>query len=69
MERWKLENLDIPKILVELLQINSFTIETILDYGPSQIAKILGIDLYVGEIIFKETKKAVTKVNPILLTN
>ena len=57
---WKderLEYLDIPNGLVELLQINDFTIEMILEYGPSQIAEKLGIDDYVAQIIFNEAKK------------
>ena len=55
---WKderLEHLDIPKGLIELLQINGFTIESILEYGPSQIAEILGTDDHVVQIIFNET--------------
>ena len=41
---WKdqrLEHLDISKDLIEILQLNVFTIEMILEYGPSQIAKII----------------------------
>ena len=52
----RLEYLNIPKGLIELLQINNFTIEMILEYGPSQIAEKLGIDDYVAQIIFKEVK-------------
>jgi hypothetical protein len=55
---WKderLEYLDIPKGLIELLQIHGFTIEMILESGPSQIAEKLGIDDYVAQIIFNET--------------
>ena len=55
---WKderLEHLDIPKGLIELLQINGFTIERILEYGPSQIAKIIGIDDFFAQIIFNKT--------------
>ena len=58
---WKderLEYLNISKGLIELLQINGFTIEMILDYGPSQIAEKLKIDDYVAKIIFNETTKA-----------
>lgn len=58
---WKdprLEYLKIPKGLIELLQINGFTIETILEYGHSQIAEKLGIDDYVAQIIFKEIKNS-----------
>ena len=65
----RLELVEIPKGLIEILQNAGFTVEKILDSEPSEIAEKLGIDLYVGEIIFKETKKAVSKVNPILLTN
>ena len=35
------------------------TIERILGIGPLEIAKILGIDQYVAEIIFNATIKAV----------
>jgi hypothetical protein len=50
----RLEYLNIPKALIELLQINDFTIEMIVEYGPSKIAEILGIDSYVAQIIFNE---------------
>ena len=55
---WKderLEHLDIPKGLIELLHINGFTVERILESRPSQIAEILGTDNYVAQIIFSET--------------
>ena len=51
----RLEYLNIPKGLIELLQINDFTIEKILEYGPSKIAETLVIDNYVAQIIFNET--------------
>lgn len=51
----RLEYLDIPKGLIELLQITGFTVEKILKYGPSKIAEKLGIDDYVAQIIFSET--------------
>jgi len=63
---WKdqrLDYLDIPKDLVELLQINNFTIEMILEYGPSKIAENLGIDDYVAQIIFNETSNAIISFN------
>jgi hypothetical protein len=50
----RLEYLDISKGLIELLQINGFTVEKILEYGPSKIAEKLGIDDYVAQIIFSE---------------
>ena len=51
----RLEYLNIPKGLIELLQINDFTIERIVEYGPSKIAEILGINSYVAQLIFNET--------------
>jgi hypothetical protein len=62
--KWKdhrLELLDIPKGLIEVLQNAVFTIEKIVDSEPSEIAEILGIDPYIGEIIYKETEKAISK--------
>jgi hypothetical protein len=61
--KWKdkrLELVDISKGLIEVLQNTGFTIEMILEYGPSQIAEKLGIDDYIAQIIFKETIKAIT---------
>ena len=63
---WKderLDYLDIPKGLVEVLQNHGFTIEMILEYGPSKIAENLGIDDYVAQIIFNETSKAIISFN------
>ena len=57
---WKderLEQLDISNDLIEILQINGFTVERILEYGPSQIAKIIGIDDFFAQIIFNKTTK------------
>lgn len=57
---WKderLEQLDISNDLIEILQINGFTVERILEYGPSQIAKIIGIDGFFAQIIFDKTTK------------
>ena len=56
----RLELVEISKGLIEMLQNASFTVEKILDNGPSHIAETLGIDVYVGEIIYNETKKAAT---------
>ena len=72
--KWKdprLELVEIPKGLIELLQNAGFTIENILDSEPSKISEILGIDSYVGEIIYKETSKTISKINPpdLLLIN
>ena len=62
---WKderLEQLDISNDLIEILQINGFTVERILENGPSHIAAILGIDDYVAQIIFSETKKTTSNL-------
>ena len=70
--KWKderLELVEISKGLIELMQNAGFTIEKILDNEPSNIAEKLGMDSYVGEIIYKETKKAVSKINLDLLIN
>jgi hypothetical protein len=58
----RLEHLEISKGLIDMLQNAGFTIEKILENGPSHIAEILGIDVYVGEIIYNETKKASNNV-------
>jgi hypothetical protein len=65
----RLELVEIPKGLIEILQDAGFTIEKILDGEPSHIAEILGIYSYVGEIIYKETSKAISNTNPNLLIN
>ena len=62
---WKderLEHLDIPKGLIELLQVNGLTVERILEYGPSQIAERLGTDDHVAQIIFSETIKNTSNI-------
>ena len=64
---WKderLDYLDIPKGIVDVLQSHGFTIEMILEFGPSKIAENLGIDDYVAQIIFNETGKAIINFNP-----
>lgn len=38
----RLEYLNIPKGLIELLKINDFTIERILEYGPSKNRRNIG---------------------------
>jgi hypothetical protein len=66
------ERLDLIKIskgLIEILQSNGFTVEKILEYGPSQIAEMLGVDVYIGKIIYDETKKATSNLNPNSLIN
>ena len=65
----RLALVEISKGLIELLQDAGFTIEKILENHPSRIAEILGIDVYVGEIIYNETKKASRNVNSNFLIN
>jgi hypothetical protein len=65
----RLELIEIPKGLIEILQNAGFTIEKILDDGSSNIAETLGIESYVGEIIYKETKKASINIKSKCLIN
>ena len=65
----RLELIEIPRGLIEILQEAGFTVETILDSGRSHIAETLGIESYVGEIIYKETKKASTNLKSKFLIN
>jgi DNA-binding NtrC family response regulator len=65
----RLALLKISKGLIELLQDASFTIEKILENHPSRIAEILGIDVYIGEIIYNETKKASSIVTSYTFRN
>ena len=65
----RLALVEISKGLIELLQDAGFTIEKILENNPSRIAEILGIDVYVGEIIYNETKKASRNINSNFLIN
>jgi hypothetical protein len=65
LAKWKdrrLELIDIPKGLIEVLQNTGFTVEKILDCGPSHIAEILRIDAHIGDIIYKETKKTTRNI-------
>ncbi len=59
----RLELVEISKGLIEILQNAGFTIEKILENRPSHIAEILGIDVYIGEIIYNETKKVSINAN------
>jgi hypothetical protein len=58
----RLELVEISKGLIEILQDAGFTVERILENGPSHIAAILGIDDYVAQIIFSETKKTISNL-------
>jgi hypothetical protein len=68
MGRSEIRTYEIPKGLIEVLQNTGFTVEKILDSEPSEIAEKLGIDSYIGKIIFKETEKAISKINLDLLS-
>jgi hypothetical protein len=65
----RLELLEISKGLIGILQNAGFTVESILENEPSHIAEILGVDVYVGKIIYNETKKASSNVNSNFLIN
>jgi hypothetical protein len=58
----RLELVEISTGLIEILQDAGFTVEKILENGPSHIAAILGIDDYVAQIIFSETKKTTSNL-------
>ena len=65
----RLELIEISKGLIEILQNSGFTIEKILEYEPSEIAEVLGIDAYIGEIIHRETKKMDNNMKSSFLIN
>ena len=52
----RLRKVNISKGLLESLNSAGFTNEIILNSRPSDIAQILGIDDYVAQIIYQETK-------------
>ncbi len=52
-----------PIGLKDVLNNAGFTIESILNNDASKIAQDLGIDEYVGQIIFKETKRKFESLN------
>ncbi len=52
----RLELVNIPKGLIESLNNTGFTIEMILNSKPADLAEVLGIDDYVANIIYQETK-------------
>ena len=54
---YRIDHITIPIGLKDVLTKAGFTIESILNNKPSKIAQDLGIDEYVGKIIFDETKR------------
>lgn len=51
--------LEIADGLKDALIHAGFTIESILNVGPGEIASTIGIDIYVAKIIFMAAEKAV----------
>jgi hypothetical protein len=51
--------LEIADGLKDALIHAGFTIESILNLGPGEIASTIGIDIYVAKIIFRAAEKAV----------
>lgn len=60
---YRIDHITIPIGLKDVLNNAGFTIESILNNDPSKIAQDLGIDEYVGQIIFKETKRKFENLN------
>ena len=52
----RVKNLNLSKGLIESINNAGFTLEMIINSHPLDIAQILGIDDYVAQIIFQETK-------------
>ena len=52
--------LEIADGLKDALIHAGFTIESILNLGPGEIASTIGIDIYVAKIIFTAAEKAVS---------
>ena len=52
----RLDLINLPKGLIESIKNAGFTIEMIINTHTSNIAQILGIDDYVAQIIYQETK-------------
>jgi hypothetical protein len=61
-----IQMMEIAPGLKDMLYNAGFTIETILKCGPSEIAVILGIDLYVAQIIFDTAKKATDRTKSLV---
>ena len=63
----RLEFIDIPKELIEVLQNVRFTIEKILDSTILEFAKKLQNNSYLETEILKETKETIGKISRCLL--
>jgi hypothetical protein len=53
--------LEIADGLKDALIHAGFTIESILNLGPGEIASTIGIDIYVAKIIFMAAKKLLVR--------
>ena len=53
---YKIEHVSLPKGLIESIKNAGITSEIILNRHPSDIAQILGMDDYVAQIIYHETR-------------
>ena len=56
----RIESLDISIGLKDALVKMGFTLDSIVNSGPDDLAEKLRIDKYVGQIIFEEAKKLKT---------
>ena len=56
----RIESLDISIGLKDALIKMGFTLDSIVNSGPDDLAEKLRIDKYVGQIIFEEAKKLKT---------
>jgi len=65
----RLEFVEIPKGLFRFYMMLVLQLKNLLDGGPSHSAEIIGIDYYVGEIIYREIRKALNNLNFNLLIN
>lgn len=59
----RIRKIKIATGLTEALYEAGFSIESILNNKSSNIAQILGVDDYIGKIIYNETKKLEVKTN------
>ena len=50
--------LEIAQGIRDYLTTSGYTVETILRSSPSELASILGIELYVAKLIFDAARKA-----------
>ena len=61
-----IHRLEIATGVKDALVNAGFTIESILKVGPAEVAAVLGIDLYVANIIFHAARNVVSNGVPII---